>query len=99
MHPWSILSAYSVRFDLAASTLNRIRLYSLKLRAFQSLMNDLDEGHTTFFEANPLVFLNACETGTGGLGPFSGPSFPDTLLLMGARGVIATESPVWAYFA
>jgi hypothetical protein len=65
----------------------------------ESLMNNLDESHTSFFDDNPLVFLNACETGTGGLGAFGGPSFPVTLLHMGARGVIATESPVWAYFA
>lgn len=65
----------------------------------ESLMNNLDESHTSFFKDNPLVFLNACETGTGGLGLFGGPSFPVTLLHMGARGVIATESPVWAYFA
>jgi Carboxypeptidase regulatory-like domain len=65
----------------------------------ESLMNDLDETHPTLFDASPLIFLNACETGAAGMAPLYGPSFPDTLLRMGARGVIATESPVWAYFA
>lgn len=65
----------------------------------ESLANDVPESRTEYFTENPFVMLNACETASGGMAPLGGPSFPDALLHMGARGVIGTEAPVWALFA
>ena len=47
---------------------------------------------------HPLVFLNGCET--SGAGYFSTPtwSFPGEFLRIGARGVVATEAPIWDVF-
>jgi hypothetical protein len=62
--------------------------------------------HKPFFIAQPLVFLNACETATLGFNPQgtkdttgTTAGFPETMLRLGARGVIGTESRVWAPFA
>lgn len=51
------------------------------------------------FGLRPVVFLNACQTGTGNFMSTGDRSFPVTFLDMGARGVIATEAPVWITFA
>jgi hypothetical protein len=51
------------------------------------------------FHVRPLVFLNGCETGTAGSVATGALNFPSTFLDMGARGVIATEAPVWPAFA
>lgn len=52
-----------------------------------------------FFNKQPLVFLNACETGVAGRVANGSWNFPTTFLNLGARGVIATEAPVWSKFA
>jgi hypothetical protein len=54
---------------------------------------------TELFFKRPLVFLNGCETGTAGSIATGAWNFPSTFLDMGARGVIATEAPVWPAFA
>jgi hypothetical protein len=50
-------------------------------------------------QAQPLVFLNTCESGTGGLVPTTNNNFVGTFLRNGASSVIATESAVWVGFA
>lgn len=52
-----------------------------------------------FFRSQPLVFLNACESGTGGLRPGTNNNFVASFLRLGASAVIATESSVWVGFA
>lgn len=53
-----------------------------------------------FFRQNPIVFLNACDTGTSSISrSMMSLTFPEALLRLGARGVIATEAPVWNFFA
>lgn len=54
---------------------------------------------TQIFDMHPLVFLNACETGTAGNVATGERNFPSQFLDMGARGVVATEAPVWPAFA
>jgi hypothetical protein len=54
---------------------------------------------TEIFNMHPIVFLNACETGTAGNLATGEWNFPTQFLDMGARGVIATEAPVWPGFA
>jgi hypothetical protein len=51
-----------------------------------------------FFAQQPLVFLNGCETGTGGVTSTNDASFPGVLVGLGARGVFVTEAPVWDLF-
>jgi hypothetical protein len=59
-----------------------------------------DDFRKTFFlGARPIVFLNACSTGTSAVTASSGLGFPETLLWLGARAVVTTEGPVPAYFA
>jgi hypothetical protein len=53
-----------------------------------------------FLARQPIVLLNACDTGTGSISTTTeGLRFPTALLDLGARGVLATEAPVWAIFA
>jgi hypothetical protein len=47
---------------------------------------------------HPVVFLNGCETGGGGYFATKQISFPSVFLHFGARGVIATDAPVWEMF-
>ena len=56
------------------------------------------EARRLFFALQPLVFLNGCETGTGGVTPTTDASFPGVLVNLGARGVFVTEAPVWELF-
>jgi len=51
------------------------------------------------FVEQPIVLLNGCETGTGGVEPTSDRSFPGIFTKLGARGVIITDAPIWQYFA
>jgi hypothetical protein len=51
-----------------------------------------------YFSSQPIVFLNGCETGTGGVKATTDESFPGILVGLGARGVIVTEAPVWLNF-
>jgi hypothetical protein len=46
----------------------------------------------------PLVILNGCETSGGGYFATRDLNFPAIFLHFGARGVIATEAPVWDMF-
>jgi hypothetical protein len=39
--------------------------------------------------------MNGCETGTGGSAPTTDDYFPGVWLKLGARGVLATDAPVW----
>jgi hypothetical protein len=52
-----------------------------------------------YFKAQPVVILNACETGTPGTRTADNNGFIGALTRAGARAVFATEAPVWANFA
>jgi hypothetical protein len=62
------------------------------------MANKFAHSHKALLSRQPLVFLNACETGTAGFFATGALNFPGTLLSLGARGVIATESPIWMLF-
>ena len=51
------------------------------------------------FAQHPLVVLNGCTTGSASFFAIGNRTFPRTFLSFGARGVVATEAPVWALFA
>ena len=51
------------------------------------------------FAMHPLVVLNGCTTGSASFFASGNRTFPRTFLSFGARGVVATEAPVWALFA
>lgn len=70
-------------------------LYRLKIN-FQASHPGFER---PFLFQRPLVFLNACETGTKGASPSTKLDFAGTFLDLGARGVIVTEAPVWKWFA
>lgn len=55
-------------------------------------------GDQYFFGAAPIVFLNGCETGTGGFFATTNSDFAGLFIRMGARSVIVTEAPVWSFF-
>ena len=67
------------------------------VRDLQKLYLGLD--YTDIFYRHPLVFLNACQTGTAANSAIGEWTFPTTFLDMGARGVVATEAPIWPAFA
>jgi hypothetical protein len=52
-----------------------------------------------FFLNQPVVLLNACETGTNSVSLTNELTFPVALLKLGARGIVVTESQVWDTFA
>lgn len=56
-------------------------------------------GGLPFLRARPVVFLSACESGTGGRTPTTNNNFVGAFLRNGASSVIATESAVWVGFA
>jgi hypothetical protein len=58
----------------------------------------IDKTSPLFFAGRPFVFLNGCETGTQGARGTTDLSLPGVFLLRGARGVVATEAPVWDLF-
>jgi len=58
----------------------------------------LPAGERELFANHPLVILNGCETGTAGFYATTNSDFPGTFLMLGSRGVIATEAPVWTFF-
>ncbi len=72
---------------------------TLSVKSLEDLYGTVDTDQVILFNAQPLVFLNACETGSGGFLATNSRNFPRTFLEMGARGVIATEAPVWINFA
>lgn len=51
-----------------------------------------------FFPQQPVIFLNGCWTGTGGALVSGEASFPEEFLNLGARAVVAAETPVWKQF-
>lgn len=51
------------------------------------------------FGEHPLVLLNGCTTGSTSFFVLGNRTFPKTFLSFGARGVVATEAPVWTLFA
>ena len=57
------------------------------------------EAAKKFLKQEPIVVLNGCETGTGGVSRLTDESFPGILINLGARGVVVTEAPVWQAFA
>jgi hypothetical protein len=67
--------------------------------SLEELYLGLPQNQVQVFGVRPLVFLNACQTGTGNFLSTGDRNFPGTFLDMGARGVIATEAPVWITFA
>jgi hypothetical protein len=69
------------------------------LRAMELKRLTSDSSGNYFFSARPFVFLNGCETGTQGTRGTNDLSLPGIFLLRGARGVVATEAPVWDAFA
>jgi len=55
---------------------------------------------TLFLSRQPIVVLNACDTGTSAISRETGRlTLPVAFLDIGARGVVATEAPVWNVFA
>ncbi len=58
-----------------------------------------DERNPVFLKQHPIVLLNACETGTGGVEPMNNNGFIARLTIAGAGAVFVTEAPVWRSFA
>lgn len=52
-----------------------------------------------FFESQPFVILNACETGTSGTRTSHNNGFVGAFTRVGARAIFVTEAPVWSNFA
>jgi len=53
---------------------------------------------TVSMARHPIVLLNGCETAGGGFFAVEHLDFPSIFLGFGARGVIATEAPIWDMF-
>jgi hypothetical protein len=70
---------------------------ALRAIDLDSLPSDFQMAVITMSQ-HPLVLLNGCETAGGGFFSTKDLSFPAIFLRFGARGVIATESPVWEMF-
>jgi hypothetical protein len=68
------------------------------ISAYEIKTLTIDGGNSPFFAGRPFVFLNGCETGTQGARGTTDFSLPGIFLMRGARGVVATEAPVWAHF-
>jgi hypothetical protein len=63
-----------------------------------ALISAIPPDEDNVFAKAPIVFLNGCETGTGGFYPTTNQDFVGTFLRMGSQAVVATESPVWESF-
>jgi hypothetical protein len=63
------------------------------------LPNKLRLGNETMFTEQPLVILNACETGVAPYSPLANVHYTDSLpivmIKLGARAVVATDAPVF----
>jgi hypothetical protein len=68
------------------------------ISALEIKIATVDKASGPFFGSRPFVFLNGCETGTQGARGTTDFSLPGVFLMRGARGVIATEAPVWDFF-
>jgi hypothetical protein len=64
-----------------------------------AVMPTVDGAGTLLLRDQPVVFLNACETGTAGLRPTTNNNFVGSFLRLGASAVVATESSVGIGFA
>ncbi len=58
-----------------------------------------DELNPVFLKSQPIVILNACETGTAGMSSTNNNGFVAALTRLGSRAVFVTEAPVWNNFA
>jgi len=59
----------------------------------------MDPRRPCFFKHQPIVILNACETGASGTRSADNNGFVGAFTRLGARAVVVTEAPVWANFA
>jgi len=59
----------------------------------------LDDLNPYFFKSQPIVILNACETGGFGTRSPDNNGFVGALTRAGARAIVVTEAPVWSNFA
>lgn len=71
----------------------------VNIRSLEDLHNSIAYPDTFNFQEQPLVILNGCGTGSMGFIALGDRNFPTKFLSFGARGVIATEAPVWTLFA
>jgi hypothetical protein len=71
----------------------------VNIGSLEDLHNSVAYPDTFNFQEQPLVILNGCGTGSMGYLAPSDRNFPTKFLSFGARGVIATEAPVWTLFA
>jgi hypothetical protein len=63
-------------------------------------LDELNPGSSLYFlESQPIVILNACETGTAGTRAADNNGFVGALMRSGARAAFLTDAPVWANFA
>jgi len=83
--------------DIAGAKLRFARTEFLSARDLDSLPSQLLIPLLNL-DQHPVVFLNGCETAGGGYFPTRQFSFPAIFLHFGARGVIATDAPVWEMF-
>ena len=67
--------------------------------SLEDLRNSVEPPDVFRLEQQPLVFLNGCGTGTASFSAMGNRNFPTIFLVMGARGILATEAPVWTRFA
>lgn len=58
-----------------------------------------ESSESPFLSRQPIILLDACESGSSGVSPTTSFDFPGVWLDMGARGVVATEAPVEAFQA
>lgn len=58
-----------------------------------------DERNPVFLKSQPVVILDACETGTRGIEAMNNNGFIGALTRAGAGAVVVTEAPVWQNFA
>jgi hypothetical protein len=86
--------------DLLGPRLRFADKNELQPDAIYALGNDLtdEEGRLPYFPRRPIVFLNGCETGTGGVVATNDRSFPGVFITMGARAVVVTEAEIWRVF-
>jgi hypothetical protein len=71
----------------------------VSVNALENLRTSVAPPAVFEFAQHPLVLLNGCTTGSASFFALGNRTFPKTFLSFGARGVVATEAPVWALFA
>ncbi|MGH9416996.1 MAG: CHAT domain-containing protein [Terriglobales bacterium] len=70
---------------------------TVTVEQLQNLANQV-QVNELYFPRQPVVLLNGCWTGTGGALVSGENSFPEEFLDLGARAVVAAETPVWKQF-